>query len=175
MFEMPVIGTKVPSKRRPPMPLGGSPKPPAFPPPGIQLLPLKALPPKACSKNKLGPPPPTCPPPARLLHEEQMKRKQRLLGQPWVERQVELEARTMELWKAKSKLEEDAKTKETKLEEEAAGTKPHEVIELIDLLMAVVDDSSEEENEGSARAETDPYMQSKCLNKVHRPETDPYM
>ena len=50
--------------------------------------------------------------------------------------------------------------------------KPHDVIELIDLLMA---DSSEEKNEGSARAETDPYMQSKCLNKVRRPETDPYM
>jgi hypothetical protein len=97
---------------------------------------------------------------------------QGLLEQPWVERQVELEARRMELWKAKSKLEEDAKTKETKLEEEAAGEKAHEVIELIDLLMA---DSSEEENEGSARAETDPYMQSKCLNKVRRPETDPYM
>jgi hypothetical protein len=140
------------------MPMGGSPKPPAFPPPGIKLLPLKA---KACSRNKLGPQPPPCPPPARLLQEEQMKRKQRLLEQPWVERQVELEARRMELWKAKSKMEEDAKTKETKLEEEAAGEKPHEVIE--------------EENEGSARAETDPYMQSKCLNKVHRPETDPYM
>ena len=41
--------------------------------------------------------------------------------------------------------------------------------------MAVVDDSSEEGNEGSARAETDPYMQSKCWNKGHRPETDPYM
>ena len=172
MLEMPVIGAKVPSKRRPPMPMGGSPMPPAFPPPGIKLLPLKA---KACSSNKLGPQPPPCPPPARLLHKEQMKRKQRLLGQSWVERQVELEARRMELWKAKSKLEEDAKTKETKLEEEAAGEKPHEVIELIDLLMAVVDDSSEEENEGSARAETDPYMQSKCLNKVRRPETDPYM
>ena len=167
MLEMPVIGAKVPSKRRPPMPMGGSPKPPAFPPPGIKLLPLKA---KACSRNKLGPQPPPCPPPARLLQEEQMKRKQRLLEQPWVERQVELEARRMELWKAKSKLEEDAKTKETKLEEEAAGEKPHEVIEL-------VMDSSEEEN-----AETDPYMQStdphmqsKCLNKVRRPETDPYM
>ena len=147
MLEMPVICAKVPSKRRP---MGGSPKPPAFP-----LLPLKA---KACSRNKLGPQPPPCPPPARLLQEEQMKRKQRLLEQPWVERQVELEARRMELLKAKSKLEEDAKTKETKLEEEAAGEKPHEVIELIDLLMAVVDDSSEEENEGSARAETDPYM-----------------
>ena len=44
--------------------------------------------------------------------------------------------------------------------------------ELIDLLMA---DSSEDESEGSARAETDPYMQSKCLNKVRKPETDPYM
>ena len=49
MLEMPVIGAKVPSKRRPPMPMGGSPKPPAFPPPGIKLLPLKA---KACSRNK---------------------------------------------------------------------------------------------------------------------------
>ena len=61
------------------------------------MLPLKA---KACSRNKLGPQPPPCPPPARLLHEEQMKRKQRLLEQPWVERQVELEARRMELLKA---------------------------------------------------------------------------
>ena len=118
MLEMPVIGAKVPSKRRPPMPMGGSPKPPAFPPPGIKLLPLKA---KACSRNKLGPQPPPCPPPARLLQEEQMKHKQRLLEQPWVERQVELEARRMELLRAKSKLEEDAKTKDTKLVEEAAG------------------------------------------------------
>ena len=170
MLEMPVMGAKVPSKRRPPMPMGGSPKPPAFPPPGIKLLLLKA---KACNRNKLGPQPPPCPPPARLLQEEQMKRKQRLLEQPWVERQVELEARRLELWKAKSKLEEEAKTKETKLEEEAVKRRRlSKLHKLIDLL-AVED--SEEEKEGSARAETDPYMQSKCLNKVHRPETDPYM
>ena len=118
---MPPIGAKVPSKRGP----GGSPKPPDFPPPAIQLLPLRAKSrpafpvPKACSKNKQGPQPPAFPPPEELL--QQMKRKQRLQEQPWIERQLELEARRMELWKTKSKLEEDAKTKETKLEEEAAG------------------------------------------------------
>ena len=144
MLDMPVIGAKVPSKRRTP---GGSPKPPDFPPPGIRLLPLKAKsraafpPPKACSKNKQGPQPPQSPPPERLLQKEQMKRKrqgpqppqspppeqllqkeqmkrkQRLQEQPWVERQLELEARRMELLRAKSKLEEDAKTKDTKLVE----------------------------------------------------------
>ena len=148
MLDMPVIGAKVPSKRRPP---GGSPKPPDFPPPGIRLLPLKAKsrpafpPPKACSKNKQGPQPPQSPPPERLLQKEQMKRKkqgpqppqspppeqllqkeqmkgeQRLQEQPWGERQLELEARRMELLRAKSKLEEDAKTKDTKLVEEASG------------------------------------------------------
>ena len=139
MLDMPVIGAKVPSKRRPP---GGSPKPPDFPPPGIRLLPLKAKsrpafpPPKACSKNKQGPQPPQSPPPEQLLQKEQMKRKQRLPEQPWIETQLELEAKRMELLKAKqldlearrmellrakSKLEEDAKTKDPKLVEEAAG------------------------------------------------------
>ena len=164
MLDMPVIGAKVPSsKRRTP---GGSPKPPDFPPPGIRLLPLKAKsrpafpPPKACSKNKQGPQPPQSPPPERLLQKEQMKRKrqgpqppqspppeqllqkeqmkrkQRLPEQPWIETQLELEAKRMELLKAKqldlearrmellrakSKLEEDAKTKDPKLVEEAAG------------------------------------------------------
>ena len=239
MLDMPVIGAKVPSKRRPP---GGSPKPPDFPPPGIRLLPLKAKsrpafpPPKACSKNKQGPQPPQSPPPERLLQKEQMKhkkqgpqppqspppeqllqkeqmkRKQRLQEQPWVERQLELEARRMELLRAKSKLEEDAKTKDTKLVEEAAGemrnTRQDELPKQVEqqllcpscqahgapfcppranfcgrcgvslMGVIIIDDdtsSSKEENEGSARAETDPYMQSKCLNKVHRPETDPYM
>ena len=278
MLDMPVIGAKVPSKRRPP---GGSPKPPDFPPPGIRLLPLKAKsrpafpPPKACSKNKQGPQPPQSPPPERLLQKEQMKRKkqgpqppqspppeqllqkeqmkrkkqgpqppqspppeqllqkeqmkrkQRLQEQPWVERQLELEARRMELLRAKqlelearrmellrakSKLEEDAKTKDTKLVEEAAGemrnTRQDELPKQVEqqllcpscqahgapfcppganfcgrcgvslMGVIIIDDdtsSSKEENEGSARAETDPYMQSKCLNKVRRPETDPYM
>ena len=236
MLDMPVIGAKVPSsKRRTP---GGSPKPPDFPPPGIRLLPLKAKsrpafpPPKACSKNKQGPQPPQSPPPERLLQKEQMKRKkqgpqppqspppeqllqkeqmkgkQRLQEQPWVERQLELEARRMELLRAKSKLEEDAKTKDPKLVEEAAGemrnTRQDELPKQVEqqllcpscqaptlpranfcgrcgvslMGVIIIDDdtsSSKEENEGSARAETDPYMQSKCLNKVHRPETDPYM
>ena len=40
-----------------------------------------------------------------------------------------------------------------------AGAKPVRYsLAAIDLLMAVVDDNSEEENEGSARPETDPYM-----------------
>jgi hypothetical protein len=251
MLDMPVIGAKVPSsKRRTP---GGSPKPPDFPPPGIRLLPLKAKsrpafpPPKACSKNKQGPQPPQSPPPERLLQKEQMKRKrqgpqppqspppeqllqkeqmkrkQRLPEQPWIETQLELEAKRMELLKAKqldlearrmellrakSKLEEDAKTKDPKLVEEAAGemrnTRQDELPKQVEqqllcpscqaptlpranfcgrcgvslMGVIIIDDdtsSSKEENEGSARAETDPYMQSKCLNKVHRPETDPYM
>ena len=210
---MPPIGAKVPSKRGP----GGSPKPPDFPPPAIQLLPLRAKSrpafpvPKACSKNKQGPQPPQSPPPEQLLQKEQMKHKQRLQEQTWVDGQLELEARRMELLRAKSKLEEDAKTKDTKLVEEAAGemrnTRQDELPKQVEQqllcpscqahgapfcppganfcgrcgvsLMGVIiiddDTSSKEDNEGSAWAETDPYMQRKCLNKVHRPETDPHM
>ena len=73
---MPVIGAKVQSNRRPPMPLRGGPTPPAFPPPGFQLLPLAPLPPKACSKNKLGPQPPPCTPLERLLLKRQAKSKE---------------------------------------------------------------------------------------------------
>jgi len=123
-------------------------------------------------------------------------------------KQLELEARRMELLRAKSKLEEDAKTKDPKLVEEAAGemrnTRQDELPKQVEqqllcpscqaptlpranfcgrcgvslMGVIIIDDdtsSSKEENEGSARAETDPYMQSKCLNKVRRPETDPYM
>ncbi len=74
----------------------------------------------------------------------------------------------MSLLKTRASLEEEARTKETKLKEEADTRKRRSTLhKLIDLLL---------ERAGSTRAtETDPHITPSKRHKVHRPETDLYM